>query len=43
MRTPELTGDRKDFSKYMNAPDNTSGLIIQTVAELLVATDRATP
>lgn len=38
-----LTGDRKDFGKHMNAPERTSGLMIQTVAELLVAPDRSTP
>ncbi len=30
-----LTGDWKDFGRFMNAPDETSGIIIQTVAELL--------
>lgn len=32
-----LTGDRKDFGKHMNVPNQTSGIIIQTVAEFLEA------
>lgn len=34
-----LTGDRKDFGRYMNAPDQTSGVVIQTVAEFLEETE----
>lgn len=30
-----LTGDVKHFGPYMNAPDRTSGILIQTVAEFL--------
>ena len=30
-----LTGDWKDFGRFMNAPDETSGIVIQTVAEFL--------
>jgi uncharacterized protein len=30
-----LTGDRKHFGPFMNDPDATSGIIIQTVAEFL--------
>ncbi len=30
-----LTGDLKDFGPFMNAPERTSGVIIQTVAEFL--------
>ena len=30
-----LTGDLKDFGPFMNTPKRTSGVIIQTVAELL--------
>ena len=30
-----LTGDLKDFGRFMNAPDETSGVLIQTVAEFL--------
>jgi hypothetical protein len=35
-----LTGDRKDFGRFMNAPKKTSGIVIQTVAEFLAAIDR---
>jgi len=34
-----LTGDKKDFGKHMNVPHETSGLVIQTVADFLVAPD----
>jgi predicted nucleic acid-binding protein len=30
-----LTGDWKDFGRFMNAPEDTSGILIQTVAEFL--------
>jgi hypothetical protein len=30
-----LTGDWKDFGRFMNAPKETSGIVIQTVAEFL--------
>jgi len=30
-----LTGDIKDFGKYMNSPESTQGMIIQTVSEFL--------
>jgi predicted nucleic acid-binding protein len=30
-----LTGDRKHFGRFMNRPEVTSGVIIQTVAEFL--------
>lgn len=30
-----LTGDLKDFGRYMNQPEKTSGVIIQTVADFL--------
>ncbi len=30
-----LTGDMKDFGKFMNVPKQTSGILIQTVAEFL--------
>lgn len=30
-----LTGDLKDFGSFMNQPENTSGICIQTVAEFL--------
>ena len=30
-----LTGDLKDFGPFMNQPDNTFGICIQTVAEFL--------
>ena len=30
-----LTGDLKDFGPFMNAPERSSGVIIQTVAEFL--------
>ena len=30
-----LTGDLKDFGRFMNRPDKTSGVVIQTVAEFL--------
>ena len=33
-----LTGDLKDFGPFMNQPDNTCGICIQTVAEFLRAT-----
>jgi predicted nucleic acid-binding protein len=33
-----LTGDLKDFGPFMNQPDNTYGICIQTVAEFLRAT-----
>jgi len=36
-----LTGDLKDFGTFMNVPKQTSGILIQTVHELLVATDRS--
>ena len=36
-----LTGDLKDFGRFMNDPKQTSGVLMQTVAELLVATDRS--
>lgn len=36
-----LTGDLKDFGRFMNDPKQTSGVLIQTVAELLVAADRS--
>jgi len=34
-----LTGDLKDFGRFMNDPKKSAGVLIQTVAELLVATD----
>ena len=30
-----LTGDRKDFGRFMNEPRRTSGIVIQTVADFL--------
>lgn len=36
-----LTGDLKDFGRFMNDPQQTAGVLIQTVAELLVAADRS--
>ena len=30
-----LTGDLKDFGRFMNVPKQTSGILIQTVAEFL--------
>lgn len=30
-----LTGDRKDFGRFMNVPKRTSGILIQTVADFL--------
>ncbi|HSF15937.1 MAG TPA: PIN domain-containing protein [Vicinamibacteria bacterium] len=30
-----LTGDRKDFGRFMNEPKRTSGVVIQTVADFL--------
>jgi predicted nucleic acid-binding protein len=30
-----LTGDRKDFGRFMNDPKKTSGIVIQTVADFL--------
>ena len=30
-----LTGDLKDFGRFMNAPERTFGVLIQTVAEFL--------
>ena len=30
-----LTGDRRHFGRFMNRPDETEGLIIQTVADFL--------
>jgi hypothetical protein len=30
-----LTGDLKDFGRFMNAPEDTSGILIQTVAGFL--------
>jgi hypothetical protein len=30
-----LTGDRKDFGRFMSDPKKTSGIVIQTVAEFL--------
>ncbi len=30
-----LTGDRKDFGPFMNQPENTFGIYIQTVSEFL--------
>jgi len=39
-----LTGDRRDFGPFMNAPEITGGLIIQTVADYLRAiAEGATP
>jgi hypothetical protein len=32
-----LTGDRKDFGPFMNDPETTEGILIQTVAESLAA------
>ena len=32
-----LTGDLKDFGKYMNRPEASAGIVIQTVAEYLHA------
>ncbi|MBI5450858.1 MAG: PIN domain-containing protein [Gammaproteobacteria bacterium] len=34
-----LTGDIKDFGPYMNQPEVTAGIIIQTVAEFLANLD----
>lgn len=34
-----LTGDRKHFGPYMNAPQRTAGVSIQTVAEFLNSLD----
>ena len=33
--THRLTGDMKDFGAFMNQPEHTSGVCIQTVAEFL--------
>ncbi len=33
-----LTGDLKDFGTFMNRPEETSGILVQTVAEFLRAT-----
>jgi hypothetical protein len=30
-----LTGDRRDFGKFMNEPEKSSGIVIQTVADFL--------
>ncbi|MGH9334187.1 MAG: hypothetical protein ACRD21_10610 [Vicinamibacteria bacterium] len=30
-----LTGDRKDFGRFMNEPTKTAGIVIQTVADFL--------
>ena len=39
-----LTGDLKDFGAYMNQPEATAGVIIQTVGEYLTAlASRRTP
>lgn len=35
-----LTGDLRHFGKFMNNPKQTSSVLIQTVAEFLLATDR---
>jgi predicted nucleic acid-binding protein len=32
-----LTGDRKDFGPFMNSPDKSAGLIIQTVSDFLAS------
>lgn len=32
-----LTGDLKDFGRFMNQPDKTGGVVIQTVSEFLDA------
>jgi hypothetical protein len=32
-----LTGDRKDFGRFMNEPKKTAGIVIQTVADFLAA------
>jgi predicted nucleic acid-binding protein len=32
-----LTGDRKDFGRFMNDPKKTAGVVIQTVADFLAA------
>ncbi len=32
-----LTGDRKDFGRFMNDPKKTAGIVIQTVADFLAA------
>ena len=37
-----LTGDVKDFGPFMNKPNQTSGIIIQTVSEFLASLSRST-
>ncbi len=32
-----LTGDRKDFGRFMNDPKSSEGIVIQTVADFLAA------
>jgi predicted nucleic acid-binding protein len=32
-----LTGDRKDFGRFMNDPEKTAGIVIQTVGDFLSA------
>jgi uncharacterized protein len=32
-----ITGDHRDFGPYMNAPETTGGLVVQTVADYLRA------
>lgn len=34
-----LTGDLKDFGRFMNDPEHTSGIVLQTVAEFLSSLD----
>jgi len=34
-----LTGDLKDFGAFMNKPDETFGILVQTVAEFLGSLD----
>jgi len=34
---PMLTGDLKDFGPFMNQPEETFGILVQTVAEFLRA------
>lgn len=38
-----LTGDLKDFGPFMTRPEDTSGILVQTVAEFLRARSAALP
>ena len=38
---PILTGDLKDFGAFMNKPEETFGIVVQTVADFLRARSAA--